>query len=142
MEIPAKKLLPRTPHFGVVLDVHDVNGHLYDVRHGASRSLHEAADLTEDHLRLFVFIAALDGPAVAGAGTMPEMKSMSPTRKALDHRPGGLQRHEGSLLFRSSCSYPPLTHLRARNRKARSRVAYCAEETRQDPERVNRAATR
>src|SRR4249920_2697374 len=67
-EIPAKELLPRAPHFGIVLDVHDVNGHLYDIRHGTSRRFHEAADLTEDHLRLFVFIAALDGPAVVGAG--------------------------------------------------------------------------
>src|SRR4030095_10794304 len=66
-EIPAKDLLPPAPLFGVFLDVDDVNVHLHDVRHGTSRGLYEAADLTEDHFCLLIFIAALDGHAVAAA---------------------------------------------------------------------------
>jgi hypothetical protein len=80
MENPPKELLSRAPHFGIVLDVHHVNGHLYDVRHDASGRLHEAADLAEDHFRLLVFIAAFDGLAIAGGG---------------------------SLLFQFSCTHPP-----------------------------------
>src|SRR5215510_15363507 len=67
-EIAAKELLSGAPHFGVVLDVDDVDGHFYNVRHCASSGLDKVSDLAEDHFCLLVFTAALDGYAVAAAG--------------------------------------------------------------------------
>src|SRR5215475_12770583 len=67
-KIPAKELLSGAPHFGVVLDVDDVNGHFHDVLHCASSGLDKVSDLAEDHFCLLVFTAALDGYAVAAAG--------------------------------------------------------------------------
>src|SRR5262245_10524781 len=66
-KIPAKELLSGAPHFGVVLDVDDVDGHFYDVGHGTSRGLDKMSDLAENHFCLLIFTAALDGYAVAGA---------------------------------------------------------------------------
>src|SRR5215813_1280150 len=67
-KIPAEELLSGAPHFGVVFDVDDVDGHLYDVRHGASSGLDKVSDLAEDHFCLLVFTAALDSCAVTAAG--------------------------------------------------------------------------
>src|SRR5215510_11024569 len=66
-EIPTEELLSGAPHFGVVLDVDDVDGHFYDVRHRTSRRLHKVSDLAEDHFCLLVFTTAFDGYAVAAA---------------------------------------------------------------------------
>src|SRR5215510_15767133 len=66
-EITTEELLSGAPHFGVVLDVDDVDSHFYDVRHRTSRRLHKASDLAEDHFCLLVFTTAFDGYAVAAA---------------------------------------------------------------------------
>src|SRR5262245_45854941 len=66
-KISTKELLSGAPHFGVVLDVDDVNGHFHDVRHGPSRGLHKVSDLAKDQFCLLVFIPALDRPTVTAA---------------------------------------------------------------------------
>src|SRR5262245_50731282 len=88
-KISTKELLSGAPHFGVVLDVDDVNDHFHDVRHGPSpastrcRILPKISFACSYSSRPSIVLPSLP------RATMPETKSISPTRKALDQRPGG-----------------------------------------------------
>src|SRR5215510_3121507 len=66
-EIAAKELLSGAPHFRVVLDVDDVDGHFYDVNHGTSHDLDKMSDLAENHFCLLIFTTTLDSCTVTTA---------------------------------------------------------------------------
>src|SRR6266850_3148085 len=57
--------------------------------------------------------------------TMPEMKSMSPTRKALDHRPGGGSATWGLVTLSIFMHLSSLRIFDYASRKVRSHVACC-----------------
>src|SRR5262245_19491129 len=108
-KIPTKELLSGAPHFGVVLDVDDVNGHFHDVHHGPSRGLHKVSDLAEDQFCLLVLTPALDGPTVTAASNhardekhIADAQSIGPAarRRFRDMRAGDSFDLHGPLSFR------------------------------------------
>jgi hypothetical protein len=87
-KIAVKKLLPGAPYFGVVLDVYDKNSDFDDVRHGTPCRTRQRILPKINFACSYSSRPSIVLPSLARE-TVPEMKSMSPTRNAFDHRPGG-----------------------------------------------------